>query len=185
MLGCDIYLTIYLISIYLSIYLISRSYLYQISFENVHLPKSSMLNKYADIIDNKYVQTIKGMPIFHMVGQRLFTGRIVVAQGAIEFRKKLFAMTEVYANNKFCWSPSGNEVPLSSLPQLKSLFNEEKTKTKRIEKFIAACELELTQHLKNNSLPDLHLVEAIAAIKVFAILKSCYFNLTFLSNISI
>ncbi len=51
-----------------------------IAFDNVELPKSALLNRYADIVDGKYVQSIKGMPVFHMIGQRLFTGRVAVAQ---------------------------------------------------------------------------------------------------------
>jgi hypothetical protein len=36
--------------------------------------------RYADIEGSEYVQKVKGMPVFHMIGQRLFTGRVAVAQ---------------------------------------------------------------------------------------------------------
>ena len=54
------------------------------------VPQSSLLNRYADIITTasseekgqgggcRYVQKVKGMPVFHMIGQRLFTGRVAV-----------------------------------------------------------------------------------------------------------
>ena len=31
-----------------------------------------------------------------MIGQRLFTGRVAVAQAALEFRKRIFEMTKQY-----------------------------------------------------------------------------------------
>ena len=46
----------------------------------VRLPKDSLLNRYADIVDGVYTQKVKGLPVFHMIGQRLFTGRVAVAQ---------------------------------------------------------------------------------------------------------
>lgn len=54
------------------------------------------------------MQKVKGMPVFHMIGQRLFTGRVAVAQAALEFRRGLFEMTKKYTDAKPCWSPSGD-----------------------------------------------------------------------------
>ena len=54
------------------------------------------------------MQKVKGMPVFHMIGQRLFTGRVAVAQAALEFRRGLFDMTKKYTDTKPCWSPSGD-----------------------------------------------------------------------------
>ena len=45
-----------------------------IAFDSVRLPRSALLNRYADIEDGKYVQKVKGIPVFHMIGQRLFSG---------------------------------------------------------------------------------------------------------------
>jgi len=64
-----------------------------IAFDNIALPKSALLNKYADIEGGEYVQRVKGLPVFHMIGQRLFTGRVAVAQAALAFRRKLFEST--------------------------------------------------------------------------------------------
>lgn len=55
--------------------------------------------------------------MFHMIGQRLFTGRVAVAQAALEFRRGLFDMTKKYADKKPCWAPSG-EPMLSNIPQV-------------------------------------------------------------------
>ena len=45
-----------------------------IRFDDVWLPKSGLLNKYADIIDDKYVQTTKEKMRIEIIGQRLLTG---------------------------------------------------------------------------------------------------------------
>jgi acyl-CoA oxidase len=49
-----------------------------IMFTNVRLPKTSLLNRYADInaSTSRYEQKVKGLPAFHMIGQRLFSGRL-------------------------------------------------------------------------------------------------------------
>lgn len=139
-----------------------------IAFDHVRLPKSSLLNRYADIVNGEYIQTVKNMPVFHMIGQRLFTGRVAVAQAALEFRRRIFDMTKEYTDAKTCWSPSG-DVPLSSIPQLKSLYNEAEIKASEVEAFVTNCEVELTKALKSGSLPSLELVEAIAVAKVKAV----------------
>mmetsp|Transcript_3684 Transcript_3684/g.3834 ORF Transcript_3684/g.3834 Transcript_3684/m.3834 type:complete len:477 (-) Transcript_3684:40-1470(-) len=146
-----------------------------IAFKNVKLSKLALLNRYADIIDNVYVQKVKGMPVFHMIGQRLFTGRIAVAQAAVEFRARIFEMTKEYTDKKKCWSPSaptGENNYLSSLPQLAHIYNEENEKRIILNSFLDKCEFELCENLKNNTLPSLLLVEAIAAAKVKAVEES-------------
>ena len=46
----------------------------------VRLPRSALLNKYADIDGSgKYVQLVRGVANIDMIGQRLYTGRIVIA----------------------------------------------------------------------------------------------------------
>jgi acyl-CoA oxidase len=58
-----------------------------IAFHGVRLPRSALLNRFADIEGGEYVQKVKGMPVFHMIGQRLFSGRVAVAQAALGFRE--------------------------------------------------------------------------------------------------
>lgn len=65
-----------------------------ITFENVRIPKKSMLSKYAEIIDNEYVVKQKGVRPFDMVGQRLYSGRIAVAGAALAYRRQLYDQTK-------------------------------------------------------------------------------------------
>ena len=142
-----------------------------IGFDNVTLPKEALLNRFADIEGEEYVQKVKGMPVFHMIGQRLFTGRVAVAQAALEFRRGLFEMTKQYTDKKPCWAPSG-EPMLSNIPQLKAIFAENERKLNFLDKFVGKCEAELSANLKENKLPSLQLVEAIAVAKVKAVEES-------------
>jgi acyl-CoA oxidase len=77
-----------------------------ISFSGVTLPKSALLSRFAYIEGGAYVQKVKGIPVFHMVGQRLFSGRVAVAQAALQFRRALFATTRAYTDGKQVWAPS-------------------------------------------------------------------------------
>lgn len=151
-----------------------------IRFENVRLPKTALLNRYGDIEEDggqaKYVQRVKGMPVFHMIGQRLFTGRVAVAQAALAFRREIFKTTKAYTDQKRCWSPGGS-VSLSTIPQLSSLYAEAAEKSAYIEHFVGACQQELSDCLRRNEVPSLRLVEAIAVAKVKAVEESI--DLTF------
>ena len=84
-----------------------------IEFDSVKLPYSSLLDKHdgIDVRTGAYVQknTALGMNERHLtnmdrIGQRLYTGRIAVAQGAHEFRKRLFYKTKAFADQKETWN---------------------------------------------------------------------------------
>mmetsp|Transcript_22646 Transcript_22646/g.59000 ORF Transcript_22646/g.59000 Transcript_22646/m.59000 type:complete len:372 (-) Transcript_22646:63-1178(-) len=99
-----------------------------ISFDNVRIPKNSLLNAHADVdASGQYALTTEGVPPFAMIGQRLYTGRVCVAQAALEYRRKLFEVAHDYASSKPVWSPfappatAGELGPvLSSVPQVRS-----------------------------------------------------------------
>jgi len=65
-----------------------------------------------------------GIAPFEMIGQRLYTGRVAVAQAALSYCRKLFEVTRAYADAKPIWSPltkPGEEMPsLSSIPQVRA-----------------------------------------------------------------
>ena len=84
-----------------------------IEFDSVKLPYSSLLDKHdgIDVRTGAYVQknTALGMNERHLtnmdrIGQRLYTGRVAVAQGAHEFRKRLFYKTKAFADQKETWN---------------------------------------------------------------------------------
>lgn len=141
-----------------------------IIFQNVRVPKSTLLNRYADVTKNgEYVKVVdkeKGeVPAFHMIGQRLFTGRVCVAQSALAFRRQVFLNTQQYADRKLCWSPSSPR-PLSSLPPLRSLFAENEENMRVLQMYLDRLEREMCDVLRERQRPSERLVHAIAVAKV-------------------
>ena len=57
-----------------------------------------------------------------MIGQRLFTGRVAVAQAALTFTRGLFAATRAYSDGKRCTMRGDAGQFLSDVPQLNSLY---------------------------------------------------------------
>jgi acyl-CoA oxidase len=138
-----------------------------ISFNNVWLPKSAMLDKFCSIEGDQYVQKVKDVPIFSMIGQRLFSGRVAVAQAALEFGKSLFESTKHYSDDKKCWSPNpGVEPSLSTVPQLVDLYAEADAQFERLSSYVSLCEKQLSACLRADTIPSLQLIEAIAVAKV-------------------
>ena len=55
-----------------------------IAFDDVKLPRSALLSRYADVsAEGDYSQTNSQIKPFEMIGQRLYTGRVAVAQAAL------------------------------------------------------------------------------------------------------
>lgn len=97
-----------------------------IRFDQVRVPKSALLCAYARVNQlGEYERVSANITPFEMIGQRLYTGRVVVAQAAISYCRKLFEVTRQYSDNKLIWSPilTADEKPvLSDIPQLRSLY---------------------------------------------------------------
>lgn len=148
-----------------------------IAFDHVRIPKSSLLSRFADIDSNgKYVQKVEGIPVFHMIGQRLFTGRVAVAQAAMAFRHGLFDRTKEFSDHKKCWSPKGDTC-LSDIPHIKALYEAADQEAQVLDAFVGECEKRLCDCLRNDKLPSLDLVEAIAVAKVKCVegsIRACH-----------
>jgi len=142
-----------------------------IHFDRVRVPRSALLNAHAGVGDGgEYTVRNAGVPPFEMIGQRLYTGRVAVAQAALAYCRKLFEVTQDYAAAKPIWSPlSSDPKALASIPQLRSLFTEAEATISRLEAFVSQCEEELTPLLAQSRVPDAALAHAIATAKVKAV----------------
>jgi len=149
-----------------------------IAFDNVTLPKAALLSRFADITsDGTYVQKVKGLPVFHMIGQRLFTGRVAVAQAAMAFRHGLFERTKAFSDQKQCWAPHGKQVWLSDIPHIRSLYDQAQQEASDLDAFVGECERQLCECLRTDQLPSMDLVEAIACAKVHCVegsIRACH-----------
>jgi len=139
-----------------------------ISFSKVWLPKESLLDRYAGLENGDYVQRKAGISNMDMIGQRLYTGRTVIAASTLVFARTLYKTAQTYADSKKCWSPHGN-VPLSSIPQLSHLYAQADKELIKVEALRDLAEAQLCKCLRSDSIPDARLVEIVAVLKVKAI----------------
>ena len=103
-----------------------------------------------------------------MIGQRLFTGRVAVAQAALVFSRALFAKTRQYSDGKMC-AMRGATPRLSDVPQLRALYDEADARFARMESFAEACETELCAALASDAPPPPAATRAIAVAKIRAV----------------
>ena len=146
-----------------------------IHFDKVRLPRSALLNAHADVDEHgTYSRRTADIAPFEMIGQRLYTGRVAVAQAALAYRAQLFEVTRAYAEGKPVPAPrahpSGAPAPrLSGIPQLRHLFAEAEERAAKVEAFVGRCEDRLTPLLRSGELPGADLTQAIATAKVKAV----------------
>jgi acyl-CoA oxidase len=146
-----------------------------IRFDQVRLPRTALLNAHADVDDQGgYARRTADIAPFEMIGQRLYTGRVAVAQAALAYRSQLFDVTRAYADAKPVPAPRahprGAPPPrLSGIPQLRHLFAEADERAAKVEAFVTRCEERLTPLLRTGALPGAQLTQAIATAKVKAV----------------
>jgi acyl-CoA oxidase len=134
-------------------------------FDQVRLPKSSLLNKFCDVVDDEYVQVGDERMRIEVIGQRLLTGRQCIAEAALLSARVLHMKTEEYAKKKVCNGLAG-ETNLASMPQLRSVFEESYRQIDEMIGFTAAVEERLADCLKHGTIPDEDLVDAISVCKI-------------------
>ncbi|KAK3258838.1 hypothetical protein CYMTET_32136 [Cymbomonas tetramitiformis] len=136
-------------------------------FTRVWMPKESLLAKYADIIDNKYVQVGKEKMRIEVIGQRLLTGRLVIAQACIFSIQDVFKKAKAYTSEKQCHVP-GSELPLCELPQVKHLFREADAELQHMEQYLTQVQQRLAVHLSAGTIPPDSLVSPRLAVHLSA-----------------
>ncbi|GBG28060.1 Acyl-coenzyme A oxidase-like protein [Hondaea fermentalgiana] len=138
-----------------------------VSFKDVYVDRSALLNRYADIQDDKYVQTTETKMRLEVIGQRLLTGRLAIAEASVEFARRIFERARKYADDKICWAPKGLPQPrLSEIPHIAAIFAEADAKLDALASYNAKVESRLCTLLRETAIPDADLVECIAVSKV-------------------
>ncbi|KAJ2997551.1 hypothetical protein HDV02_005440, partial [Globomyces sp. JEL0801] len=137
-----------------------------LTFKNFKVPRETLLARFVTVDANGKVSFPQGnMRTMDMIGQRLFTGRIAVAQAGLAFANGLFATTRQFASGKKCWAPGG-DTTLIQVPQIKAIFERADKELAILSTFIKTVELQLSEYLRKRQLPDLALQQAIAVGKV-------------------
>ena len=88
------------------------------------------------------------MMFCQVIGQRLLTGRMAIAEAALVSCRILHMKTEEYARQKVCNGLSG-ETSLYSMPQLKSVMETSYRELDHLLGYTAAIEDKLNQCLRN------------------------------------
>lgn len=127
------------------------------------------MSRFCDIVDGKYVQKVKNTRNIDMIGQRLFTGRILIGESGLIFAETLYSKTFDHGDNKLCWAPGGTTHPLSEVPQLRDLLPEARAALSRVHRFHDVVEKELCDCLRRKEVPPPYLQDAISVIKIKAI----------------
>merc|ERR1719410_768823 len=136
----------------------------------MRVPHRTLLSRYAEVIPGNggsYVSKAKGFTNMMMIGQRLFSGRVAVAQAALTFTRNLYDSTRTFSDGKVVWGPHSN-TRLTAIPQLNALYGHADKRLKRLETFLSECERQLAGHLKSETLPPTQLQDAIACAKIAA-----------------
>ena len=135
------------------------------------MPRSALLDAHCEVsADGTYARTTEGILPFEMIGQRLYTGRVAVAQAALAFRRQVFEVTEAYAKQKPIPDVAGRKGRvLADIPQLRALFADAAARADALEAFVGTCEDRLAPLLKTGAVPDADLALAIATAKVRAV----------------
>jgi len=139
-----------------------------IAFHSLRVPHSTLLCRYGEVKPGNggtYISKAKGFTNMMMIGQRLFTGRIAVAQCALAYTRRLFETTRSYSDAKMCWGPKGN-TSLTKVPQLGGLYKRAEQKLTRLDSFVAECQKQLSIHLQAGTMPPIKLQDAIACCKI-------------------
>lgn len=134
-------------------------------FDNVRLPKDALLNRFADVVDHKYVQVGEEPMRIEVIGQRLLTGRQCISEAALIFSRVLHMKTEGYAKSKMCNGLAG-ETSLASMPQLANVLRRNYEELDAMIGFTAEIEDRLCKVLRSGTIPDDDLVDAIAVCKI-------------------
>ena len=123
----------------------------RIRFDSVFVSRAGLLSKFCTIDDQGvYQQTGKERMRIEVIGQRLMTGRLAIAESALVAVRQLFIHSKEYADKKEVNGMRG-PLPLAHLPHLVELFQEADAQLTRLETFTASVEARLSAHLRNGT----------------------------------
>ena len=104
-----------------------------------------------------------------VIGQRLLTGRLAIAQMACDGVLKLAMETKQYTDKKQVHYAPGMSMPMSELPQLKRVYAEMHERLGKMRRYSELVEKSLCDCLRVNAVPDRKLVDEIAVAKIKAL----------------
>lgn len=141
----------------------------RLRFTGVVIPQSALLDKYAGFDSSGRYEIragIKRMGI-EVLGQRLLTGRLVIAQMTVDSALILLNNVRKYAQGRTVWSPvPGAHKNLASVPHIADMMERLEAGLLEQRQFSDAVELQLHPYLQKDELPPAKLGEAIGVAKI-------------------
>jgi acyl-CoA oxidase len=142
-----------------------------ISFNNLVLPQDALLDRYAgfDMMGAYCTQGITKMTI-DIIGQRLLTGRLVIAAVQIRYMQRVLHLCRVYAEARALPLPpnvsSDDRYSLASLPHIRALLSRCESDLAEQGRFCSCIESSLKPFLAKDLLVPAPLAEAISVAKI-------------------
>lgn len=143
----------------------------RLAFERWWVPLDALLGKHAHVdATGRYVCT-SAHPgdALEAVGQRLHTGRVVIATSALEFAHALRRRTQKYTDTKPCWTPFAvrgeRPLTLSNVPHLHTLYAEMGETLDALSTKMRALERALSRCVDRAVSPELGSVVAAAKVR--------------------
>jgi acyl-CoA oxidase len=143
----------------------------RICFNNLILPQDALLDRYAgfDMHGNYCTRGIQKMTI-DVIGQRLLTGRLVIAAVQIRYIQRVLEQCRSYAEDRTLPPPPsaqpGTRITLASLPHICAIFSRCDRDLNEQEDFCLRVESALKPFLKQDLLVPAPLAEAISVAKI-------------------
>jgi acyl-CoA oxidase len=143
----------------------------RISFNNLTIPQDALLDRYAgfDVYGQYCTRGIKKMTI-DVIGQRLLTGRLVIAAVQIRYIQRVLELCQSYAEARLLPPPPSAKADcratLASLPHIRSIFRRCEKDLDEQDKFCSSVQSALKPFLLQDALVPASLAEAISVAKI-------------------
>jgi acyl-CoA oxidase len=108
-----------------------------------HIHQSSLLSRYGSVTSaGEYVVADPSERMrIEVIGQRLLTGRLVIAEAALVGLRCLLSKTHAYCKQKKVNGLGDTKPALAALPQLRTLFDTAYASLDELEAFCAGVEV--------------------------------------------
>eukprot|EP01060_Flectonema_neradi_P017304 TRINITY_DN24205_c0_g1_i1.p1 TRINITY_DN24205_c0_g1~~TRINITY_DN24205_c0_g1_i1.p1 ORF type:complete len:521 (+),score=108.36 TRINITY_DN24205_c0_g1_i1:73-1635(+) len=141
-----------------------------ITFKNVLIPHKSMLTKFARVTESgKFEFEGDRPPSFIKIAQRLLSGRLCIADSAVQFFRECIRTTQTYTDTRKVWVEPTKQLTISELPYVKQVFNEANQCASVHAKYLLHLQTEFAKTAQAGSEPSRKLQNLIAAAKAEAV----------------
>ncbi len=141
----------------------------QIFFSDVIIPASSLLSKYTEIIEGKYIKKDPKYS-FLTIANRLQSGRICIASAAIALTQNEINKCTNYARKKEIAIDKTNTIRMIDLPRIKESFTKFNNEIRQINNYKEKVQILYSKELEN---PSKNLLNSIAILKMYSTYRCC------------